>query len=233
MPLYLVATPIGNLEDITLRALTVLRKADLILAEDTRRTHILLSHFEIAGKRTESYHQHNEHARTPWVIDQVKKGLEVALVTDAGMPSIADPGFLLVREAVNVGIEPVIVPGVSAVTFSVAACGFPVNQFRFLAFPPVKSGRRMDFLREIAANPMTSFFYEAPHRIEKLVREMAEVMPHRRVAIIREATKTHEEVLRGTAAELLANAAKQTWKGEFTIGVCGLSRDEIQDFDSE
>lgn len=227
MSLYLIATPIGNLEDMTFRAVSTLQKADIILAEDTRRSRILLTHFNIEGKRTEAYHQHNEHARTPWVIDQVQKGLEVALVTDAGMPSIADPGFLLVREAVAAGIEPIVIPGVSAVTFAVTVCGFPVNRFRFLNFPPVKSGRRLQFLTDAVNSDDTAIFYEAPHRISKLIQELATVAPDRQVAIIREATKAHEEVIRGAAAELAEKYKdKIAWKGEFTIAVCGLAKHE-------
>ncbi len=218
MPLYLVATPIGNLEDITLRAIRILKEADVILAEDTRRTRGLLTHFEIEGKRVEAYHAHNEHQRTNSVIRQLEEGANIALVTDAGMPSIADPGFFLARAAVQAGIEPIIIPGVSAVTFAAAACAFPVTDFRFVGFPPVKSGRRGTFLKDIVDTPLTTILYESPHRIEKLIKELAEVMPENRpVAFIREATKAHEEVIRGSAQEVFESTQGRSLKGEFTV----------------
>lgn len=226
MALYLVATPIGNLEDITFRAIRTLKESDIILAEDTRRTRGLLTHFEIEGKRLEAYHAHNEHQKTDWVLNLLNEGKNIALVTDAGMPSIADPGFFLARAAVEAGIQPVIIPGVSALTFAATACAFPLSEFRFVGFPPVKSGRRGIFLQDLADNPTTTIFYESPHRIEKMIKELATVLqPQRKVAFIREATKTHEEVIRGTAQEVLEKTQNRVLKGEFTVVVGPLVSD--------
>ena len=217
--LFLVATPIGNLEDITLRALRVLREADVIYAEDTRRTRILLDKFEIS-KHLESYHIFNEHGRTPELLARVLRGENVVLVSDAGMPCIADPGFLLVRSAVQEGISPVIVPGVSALTFSVAASALPSDSFTFYGFLPVKSGRRNAALQRIAEEGRTSVIFESPFRIEKLLGEILRTMgPETDVAVVREATKIHEEILRGTVADVLERTAGRSWKGEIVLVV--------------
>lgn len=215
--LYIVATPIGNLEDITLRALRVLREADLILAEDTRRTSILLQHFDI-HKPLESYHIFNEHARTPALIRRIRDGLTAALVSDAGTPCIADPGFMLIRAAVEAGIEPVIIPGVSALTFAVSASALPSDHFTFHGFVPVKSGRRRAELERIAADRRTAVVFESPFRIAKLLAEVAEIVgPATPVALVREATKIHEQILRGSAADLAEQAKKVNWKGECVL----------------
>jgi len=216
--LYLVTTPIGNLEDITLRALRVLKEVDLVAAEDTRHTRQLLSHFDI-HVRLESFHSFNEHEKVQPLLEKVvRDGLSVALVSDAGTPSVADPGFLLVREALAAGIEPVIIPGVSALTFAVTASGLPVDRFSFRGFAPVKPGRRAKFFASIRESPETVFFFESPYRVAKTLAEIAEtVSPEARVALIREATKVHEEVVRGAAAELAA--MKREWRGEFVVGV--------------
>ena len=217
--LFLVATPIGNLEDITLRALRVLREADVIYAEDTRRTRILLDKFEIS-KHLESYHIFNEHGRTPELLARVLRGENVVLVSDAGMPCIADPGFLLVRAAVQEGISPMIVPGVSALTFSVAASALPSDSFTFYGFLPVKSGRRNAALQRIAEEGRTSVIFESPFRIEKLLGEILCTMgPETDVAVVREATKIHEEILRGTVADVLERTAGRSWKGEIVLVV--------------
>ena len=215
--LYIVATPIGNLEDITLRALRVLREADLILAEDTRRTAILLQHFDIS-KPLESYHIFNEHARTPALIRRIQDGLTAALVSDAGTPCIADPGFMLIRAAVEAGIEPVIIPGVSALTFAVSASALPSDHFTFHGFVPVKSGRRRAELERIASDRRTAVVFESPFRIAKLLAEVAEIVgPATPVALVREATKIHEQILRGNAAALAEQAKKVNWKGECVL----------------
>ena len=215
--LFLVATPIGNLEDITLRALRVLREADVIYAEDTRRTRILLDKFSIA-KHLESYHIFNEHGRTPELLKRVSQGEKVVLVSDAGMPCIADPGFLLVRSAVEAGIRPVIIPGVSALTFSVAVSALPSDSFTYYGFLPVKSGRRSSVLRRIAEEGRTAVIFESPFRIAKLLDEIFHIIgPETAVAIVREATKVHEEVLRGTAEELLSQTSARSWKGEIVV----------------
>ena len=214
--LYLVSTPIGNLEDLTLRALTVLRSVDLIAAEDTRHTRQLLSHYDIRAKLV-SCHAFNEHGKVAELVEQVKNGLSVALVSDAGTPSVADPGFLLVRTAVEQGVEPTVIPGVSALTFAVTASALPVDKFAFRAFAPVKSGQKDKFLREMLDSGMTNFFFESPYRISKTLAAIAEIAPDCRLALIREATKFHEEIIRGSAAELAA--LKREWKGEFVIGL--------------
>ena len=215
--LYLVSTPIGNLEDITLRALRVLKEVDLVAAEDTRHTRQLLTHFDIHAK-LESFHAFNEHDRAAKLAERVSEGLTLALVSDAGTPSVADPGFLLVREALKLGIEPVVIPGVSAVTFAVTASGLPVDKFSFRNFAPVKPGRRRKFFEAIRDAGETVFFFESPYRVAKALAEIAEVVgPDAQLALVREATKLHEEVLRGSAAELAA--LKREWKGEFVIGV--------------
>ena len=217
--LFLVATPIGNLEDITLRALRVLREADVIYAEDTRRTRILLDKYEIA-KHLESYHIFNEHGRTPELLARVHRGEKVVLVSDAGMPCIADPGFLLVRSAVEAGIRPEIIPGVSALTFSVAASGLPSDSFTFCGFLPVKSGRRSSVLLRIAREGRTAVVFESPFRIGKLLGEILHIMgPDTTVAVVREATKIHEEILRGTVADVLERTSGRVWKGEIVLVV--------------
>lgn len=214
--IYIVSTPIGNLEDITLRALRVLKEVDLIAAEDTRHTRQLLSHFDIHN-RLESCHAFNEHGKVDSLLDMAQNGSSIALVSDAGTPSVADPGFLLVREAVKRGIPVVVVPGVSAVTFSVTASALPVDKFTFRAFAPVKSAQREKFLTEILESGLTTFFFESPYRVTKTLEALAALAPDCQCAIIREATKLHEEVLRDTAANLAA--IKRDWKGEFVIGV--------------
>ena len=215
--LYIVSTPIGNLEDITMRALRILKEVEIIAAEDTRHTRQLLSHFDIHCPRLESCHAFNEHGKVDKLLDEVENGATLALVSDAGTPSVADPGFLLVRSALERDIEPVVIPGVSAVTFAVTASGLPVDSFSFRNFAPVKPGKRRKFLEAIVSDEKTSFFFESPFRIAKTIAEIAEIAPKVRIAIIREATKLHEEVIRGSAAEIAATP--RTWKGEIVVGV--------------
>ena len=227
--LYLVSTPIGNLEDMTMRALKVLREVDLIAAEDTRHTRQLLSHFDIHTKLI-SFHAFNEHRKAESLLDDIASGMNVAAVSDAGTPSIADPGFFLMREAVRRGMEPVVIPGVSALTFAATASALPVDKFTFLAFPPVKSGRRRKFFESLRNENKTVFFFESPHRIAKTLPELAEIIgPDADVAIIREATKLHEEVIRGKAGELAEKYANHPWRGEFVIGVYPSDVPEEQD----
>lgn len=219
--LYLVSTPIGNLEDITFRAVRTLQECDLIAAEDTRHTALLLQRYDI-HKPLESFHAFNEHNKVEKLIARIKEGLNVALVSDAGTPAVADPGFLPLRAALESGLEPVVIPGVSAVTFSVTASGLPVDRFAFWNFVPVKSGRKRKFFEEISECGYTVFCFESPFRIENTLKIIAEVMPEARVAIIREATKVHEEVIRGSAAEVAS--LQQRWRGEFVIGICNKSK---------
>lgn len=217
--LYIVSTPIGNLDDMTIRAINVLKSCDIILAEDTRHTRILLEHFDIKVK-TAAYHAFNEHGRTQDVLNRVLGGAKVGLVTDAGTPCVADPGFLLVREAVKAGIEPKIIPGVSALTFSIAASGLPSDRFSFYGFLPVKSGRRSARIAEMKLEHKTVVIFESPYRIAKLLKELCEQLGGEvPCAVIREATKIHEEVLRGSLAELSALAAARSWKGECVVVV--------------
>jgi 16S rRNA (cytidine1402-2'-O)-methyltransferase len=217
--LALVASPIGNLEDITLRALRVLGEADLIAAEDTRRARTLCSKYNITAPLT-AYHAHNEHRKTQQLLDQVQSGRRVAVLSDAGTPAVSDPGFLIVRAALERGIEPLVVPGVSALTYAVVAAGLPVDRFHFAGFPPVKSGRRRTFLESLRRHDATVFLFEGPHRIGKLLGEVVEVLGAATpVALIREATKLHEETIRGTAGEIAAACADRAWRGEFVIAL--------------
>ena len=228
--LYIVSTPLGNLEDITLRALRILKEVDIIAAEDTRHTRQLLSHFEIHSRRLESCHSFNEHDKVDRLLDEVENGLSLALVSDAGTPSVADPGFLLVRSALERGLEPIVVPGVSAVTFSVTASGLPVDAFTFRNFAPVKPGKRGKFLESILNDVRTSFFFESPFRIGRTLKEIAAISPNAKVAVIREATKLHEEIIRGSAAEVAA--LERQWKGEIVVGVYpGKDKDDAGDED--
>lgn len=215
--LYIIATPIGNLEDITLRALRILKECDAVFAEDTRRTRVLLDKYEI-HKRLESYHIFNEHGKTPELLRRVQNGEKIALVSDAGTPCIADPGFLLIREAVNSGIEPEIIPGVSSLTFAIAASALPSDKFTFYGFLPVKSGRRSAMLERIASEDKTCIIFESPYRIAKLLKEVNDVLgPDTPVALVREATKLHEEILRGKVSEILNDTALRNWKGECVL----------------
>ena len=219
--LALVATPIGNLDDITLRALKVLGEADLVAAEDTRKARFLLDKHNLSGKRVVSYHAYNERGKTAWLIEQAKNGVKVALVSDAGTPCLSDPGFLLAREAVRNGVEPLVVPGVSSLTFAVAAAALPVDTFSFHGFLPVKSGRRRKVLDEIAASGRTAFILESPKRVLRLLGEIVEAFgPDAGVALVREATKLFEETIRGGAAAVLETLRGRQLKGEFVVAVC-------------
>lgn len=215
--LYIVSTPIGNLEDITMRALRILKEVDLIAAEDTRHTRKLLSHYGISTKLV-SYHCHNEHQRVTSLINQIQEGKKIAVVSDAGTPGIADPGFLLAREAFHNNIIPEVIPGASALTFAVAASGLPIDKFFFYGFLPVKSGRRGNALVQLCGEDKTVVIYESPHRMGKLLSELAELLaPETMIAVIREATKLHEEILRGTIAEINLQTKDRVWKGECMV----------------
>lgn len=218
--LFLVATPIGNLEDITLRALRVLRECDVVAAEDTRRTGQLLHHFEIR-KPLLSYHQFNEARRSEEILDRLRRGERVALVTDAGSPGISDPGERVVRAAVAAGFRVEPVPGACALVAGLTASGLPTDEFHFVGFLPHKSGQRRRRLESLRAFPGTLVLYESPFRIEKLLGELQEVMPDRPVVLAREVTKKFEEFLRGTPAELLERARQKPLKGEFVVLVGG------------
>jgi 16S rRNA (cytidine1402-2'-O)-methyltransferase len=216
--LYLVATPIGNLEDITLRAWRTLRECDVVAAEDTRRTGQLLRHFEIS-KPLLSYFQFNEARRSEEIIERLRRGEKVALVTDAGTPGISDPGERVVRAAVAAGLRVESVPGACALVAALTASGLPTDEFHFIGFLPHKSGQRRNQLEAARALPGTLVLYESPYRIEKLLGELAEVMPERRVVLARELTKKFEEFLRGTPTELIAATKGRALKGEFVVMV--------------
>ncbi|MBO7186645.1 MAG: 16S rRNA (cytidine(1402)-2'-O)-methyltransferase [Alistipes sp.] len=218
--LYVVPTPIGNLEDITLRAINVLKSVDFILAEDTRTTSHLLRHLGIE-KPMHSHHKFNEHATVGRVAESIAAGRDVALVSDAGTPGISDPGFLLVRKCVEEGIEVVTLPGATALIPAVVQSGFPCDRFCFEGFLPQKKGR-MKRLAELATEPRTLVLYESPYRVVKCLEQLAETFgEERRVAVVREITKKFEETVRGTVAEAIAHFKAHEPKGEFVIVVEG------------
>jgi 16S rRNA (cytidine1402-2'-O)-methyltransferase len=214
--LYLVATPIGNLEDITLRALRVLRECDVVAAEDTRRTGQLLKHFE-TSKPLLSYFQFNEAKRSEEIIERLRRGEKVALVTDAGSPGISDPGERVVKAAIAAGFRVEAVPGACALVAALTASGLPTDEFHFIGFLPHKSGQRRKQLEALKQFAGTLVLYESPYRIEKLLGELNEIFPERPVVLARELTKKFEEFLRGTPAELIAATAKRSLKGEFVV----------------
>ena len=216
--LYLVATPIGNLEDITLRAVRVLKEADVIACEDTRQTQKLLNYYGITT-RMASYHEHNEMTRAAELVLDLEGGARVALVTDAGMPGISDPGFRLISLAIRHHIPVVPIPGASAFLAALVASGLPTDSFRFGGFLPPKSGQRRQMLESIKASPRTQVFYEAPHRVKEAVEEVVEILGgERQLVIAREVTKIHEEFLRGRASEVLETLnARGDIRGEITL----------------
>ncbi|MGA9542358.1 MAG: 16S rRNA (cytidine(1402)-2'-O)-methyltransferase [Candidatus Sulfotelmatobacter sp.] len=216
--LYLVATPIGNLEDITLRALRVLKEVDQIACEDTRQTQKLLNHYGITT-RTISYHEHNEMTRAAELVKEMQEGASVALVTDAGMPGISDPGYRLISLAIRHHVPVVPIPGASAFLAALVASGLPTDSFRFSGFLPAKRGERRAALEAVRTSPRTQVFYEAPHRIVEALVDVVEVLGEaRHVVIAREVTKLHEEFLRGRASEILeALQACDAVKGEITL----------------
>ncbi|MFZ0707008.1 MAG: 16S rRNA (cytidine(1402)-2'-O)-methyltransferase [Candidatus Korobacteraceae bacterium] len=216
--LFLVGTPIGNLEDITLRALRTLKEVDLIACEDTRQTQKLLNHYSIE-KRTVSYHEHNELERASELIVHLEKGENVAVVSDAGMPGVSDPGYRLVALAVRHHIRVVPIPGASAFLSALVASGLPTDSFRFGGFLPPKAGARRTTLESSRSFPRTQIFYEAPHRLRETMQDVVDVFgPDRRVVVAREVTKLHEEFLRGRAAEVLAELdRREEVKGEITL----------------
>jgi 16S rRNA (cytidine1402-2'-O)-methyltransferase len=214
--LYLVATPIGNLEDITLRALRVLRECDVVAAEDTRRTGQLLKHFGIS-KPLLSYFQFNEARRTEEIIKRLRHGEKVALVTDAGSPGISDPGERVVKAARAAGLRVEPVPGACALVAALTASGLPAGEFHFVGFLPHKSGQRRNKLESLKAFDGTLVLYESPYRVLKLLGELNEAFPEREVVLARELTKKFEEFLHGPPVALLAVAAKRSFKGEFVV----------------
>jgi 16S rRNA (cytidine1402-2'-O)-methyltransferase len=216
--LYLVATPIGNLEDITLRAVRVLKEADLIACEDTRQTQKLLNHYGITTRST-SYHEHNEMTRAAELVLELEQGARIALVTDAGMPGISDPGFRLISLAIRHHVPVVPIPGASAFLSALVASGLPTDSFRFSGFLPAKAGQRRQVLESIRESPRTQVFYESPHRVKEALEDIVEILGgQRHVVIAREVTKIHEEFLRGHAGQILETLnARGDIKGEITL----------------
>jgi len=220
--LYVVSTPIGNLEDITLRALRLLREVDLIAAEDTRHTRKLLSHFDIHTPLT-SFYQHQQFRQAPGLVRQMLDGKALALVTDAGTPGISDPGAVLVRLAIEAGIEITPVPGPAAAIALLSVSGLDTHAFVFEGFLPIKSGRKRRVLESLAREKRTLIFYESPHRLVKTLTLLLEVLGDRPAAVGRELTKVFEEITRGTLGAALARYRDQTVKGELTIAVAGFT----------
>ncbi|HWW01368.1 MAG TPA: 16S rRNA (cytidine(1402)-2'-O)-methyltransferase [Candidatus Acidoferrum sp.] len=218
--LYLVATPIGNLEDITLRALRTLKECDVVAAEDTRRTGLLLKHFGISRPLL-SYFQFNEARRSEEILERLKRGEKVALVTDAGSPGISDPGERVVRAALAAGLRVESVPGPCALVAALTASGLGTEEFHFIGFLAHKSGQRRKKLEELKGFAGTLILYESPYRLEKLLVELSEVFPERSVVVARELTKKFEEYIRGMPAELLAEVQRRPRKGEFVVMVGG------------
>ena len=218
--LHLVATPIGNLEDLSFRALRTLKECDLIAAEDTRRTRKLLTHYGISRPLV-SYYEHNETKRIPAILDALREGKDVALVSDAGSPGISDPGFRLVREAADQGMPVTALPGPSAVILALSVSGLPADRFSFYGFLPRSGSERKRLLEEAAQVPRTLVFFESPHRIVKTLEDMLDLLGDRRAAVCRELTKRFEQVERDVLSELIAKRKARTPKGEFCIVIEG------------
>jgi 16S rRNA (cytidine1402-2'-O)-methyltransferase len=214
--LYVVATPIGNLGDMTLRALEILKDADLVAAEDTRHSGILLKHYQI-HKPLVSYHEHNEAMRTAQLVERLKDGENIALITDAGMPGLSDPGARLIRECVKRELPFTIIPGPSSISTALVGSGFSSEKFFFGGFLPVKSGRRERELRAAAAREETSIYFESPYRLTKTLKACIDLVPDRQLCVARELTKKFEEFRRGTATELLAHYEAHPPKGEIVL----------------
>ena len=219
--LFLIASPIGNLGDITLRAIEVLKRVTIVAAEDTRRSSILLKHYEIS-KPLISFHEHNEARRTSELMEKLRGGDSVALLTDAGMPSISDPGYRLVRASVESAIRIEVIPGPSAVLTALAGSGLPTDRFYFGGFLPIKSGQRQRELQAALAREFTSIYFESPHRIVRSLEVISSIDPGRSVCVARELTKQFEEYQRGEAASVLAHYAAHPPKGEITLIIRGL-----------
>lgn len=220
--LYLVATPIGNLSDITLRALGILRSVDLVASEDTRKTGLLLKHFE-TKKPQIAFHEHNEDRAGQRIVDALLSGQSVAVVSDAGTPGIADPGYTLVRRAVDEDIPVTMIPGASAVIMALVLSGLPSHSFTFRGFPPRKSGKRRTFLAVDATSPHTLIFYEAPHRVAEFLTDALAVYGDRPAALANDLTKLFETVTRGTLSELLAWLETAEPRGEYVVVIGGVT----------
>ena len=218
--LFIVATPIGNLEDITLRAISTLKEVSLIAAEDTRHTQKLLTHFGIARPLT-SYHDHNKEEKAEVLVARLKEGESVALVSDAGTPGISDPGYYLINRAVEEGVAVVPIPGVTAAMAAISVSGLPTDAFVFEGFLPQKQSKRKSRLEELKAERRTIILYEAPHRINACLRDTHEVLGDRRAVLARELTKIHEEILRGKISDIIREVASREPRGEYTLIIEG------------
>ena len=224
--LYLVATPIGNLDDITLRALSTLREVDMIASEDTRKTGLLLKHFGISKPQI-AFHEHNEQRAGQHLEDLLKQGKSVALVTNAGTPGISDPGYTLVRRAINAHIEVTMIPGPTALIMALVLSGLPVHSFTFRGFPPRRSGLRCRFIEIDKEAPHTLIFYESPYRLEPFLQDALEVLGDRKAAVANDLTKMFECVQRGTLSSLLQWVQQQPkLKGEFIVVIAGMAKEE-------
>ena len=230
--LYIVSTPIGNLEDITLRALKTLKSVDIIAAESTNHTRGLCSHYEIKTKLI-SYNQHNHKSRAPGLINRLNNGESIALVTCAGTPAVSDPGALLIKMACEHGVKVTPIPGASAALAALVACGLKIDRFLFTGFLSNKAGKRKKELKELANENKAIIFYEAPHRVLSFLEQIHEIFGNRNIVVLRELTKAHEEILRGNVEEILAQLSQRDLRGEFTIITEGMEKnrsdDEISD----
>jgi 16S rRNA (cytidine1402-2'-O)-methyltransferase len=223
--LYIVSTPIGNLEDITLRALRILKEVDLIAAEDTRHTGLLLRHFGIQKPLT-SYFEGNELKKREWILSRLKQGDRIALVSDAGTPGISDPGFRLIQMVIENQIPIIPIPGPSAVIAALSVSGLPTDAFLFKGFFPHKSKKRRDLLKQLEETKETLIFYESPHRITETLKDILEIFGDREIVLTRELTKIYEEVLRGKVSEIQNQLAERKLKGEITLVISGKTRKE-------
>lgn len=230
--LYIVATPIGNLEDISLRALTVLRSVDVVASEDTRHTAKLLARHEIKARQM-PFHEHNESRVGGRIVGMLHEGRDVALVSDAGTPGIADPGFSLVRRCYEEGLAVTMIPGPAAFVMAIVLSGLPLHAFTFRGFPPRKPGKRRRFLAVDVASPHTLVFYESPYRVLALCRDAQEVYGDRKAALCNDLTKKFETVLRGTLSELATKLEAEGAKGEYVLVIAGLGGDEGEDGDDD
>ena len=222
--LYLIPTPVGNMEDMTFRAIRLLKEADIVLCEDTRTSGILLKHFQIEGKRLMAHHKFNEHGTAKNIVEHLKCGETICLITDAGTPGISDPGFLLVREAVEAGIEVQTLPGATAFVPALVSSGLPCDRFCFEGFLPQKKGRQTR-IEELSHETRTMIIYESPRRIVKTLEQLAVAFGEdRRMSACREISKVHEESVRGTIAEVLAHFKETEPKGEFVLIIGGCDK---------
>lgn len=218
--LYLVATPIGNLADVTLRALETLRAVDVIAAEDTRKTSILLNRYEISKPQI-AFHEHNEEQAGRKIMDLLAAGKSVAVVSEAGTPGISDPGFSILRRAVETGIQVTVIPGATAVTTALVLSGLPAHAFTFRGFPPRKPGKRKNFLAVDAQSPHTLVFYESPHRLRAFLQDALAVYGDRETAVCNELTKLYETIHRGRLSDLIAHFAQEEPRGEYVVVIAG------------